>query len=102
MKKARPDLLALSGVGAETAQLLSTCGDDPDRLHSEAAFAALCGVYPIPASSGRTRCHRLNQGGDRQANRPLLTAIGNMCASPCLNRMCAMGATPVNFPCERR
>jgi len=74
VKKARPDLLAVCGVGVETAaQLLSTCGDNPDRLHCEAAFASLCGVSPVPASSGKTRRHRLNRGGDRQANRALYT-----------------------------
>jgi transposase len=72
VKQARPDLLEIKGVGAKTAaQLLSTCGDNPDRLHSEAAFASLCGVSPIPASSGKTKRHRLNRGGDRQANRAL-------------------------------
>jgi transposase len=64
-----PTLLAAFGVGTDVAgQLLVTAGDNPDRLHSEAAFAALCGVSPIPASSGRTHRHRLNRGGDRQAN----------------------------------
>ncbi len=43
-------------------------GDNPERLRSEAAFAALCGVNPIPASSGKTNRHRLNRGGDRSAN----------------------------------
>jgi transposase len=74
--KARPDLLAIRGVGVETAaQVLSTCGDNPDRLHSEAAFASLCGVSPVPASSGKTRRHRLNRGGDRQTNRALYTVV---------------------------
>ncbi|TQL99845.1 transposase [Actinoallomurus bryophytorum] len=68
----RPDLLAIYGVGVETAaQLLITCGDNPDRLTTPAAFAALCGVAPIPASSGKTTRHRLSRGGDRQANRAL-------------------------------
>jgi transposase len=72
VKQARPDLLAIKGIGVETAaQLLSTCGDNPDRLYSEAAFASLCGVSPVPASSGKTTRHRLNRGGDRQANRAL-------------------------------
>jgi hypothetical protein len=72
VKQARPDLLEINGVGVETAaQLLSTCGDNPDRLYSEAAFASLCGVSPVPASSGKTKRHRLNRGGDRQANRAL-------------------------------
>jgi transposase len=69
-----PDLLALPGVGIHVAgQLLTTAGDNPDRLHSEAAFAHLCGVAPIPASSGRTNRHRLNRGGDRAANTALHT-----------------------------
>ena len=72
VQQTRPDLLAVFGVGVETAaQLLATCGDNPDRLHSEAAFASLCGVSPVPASSGKTQRHRLNRGGDRQANRAL-------------------------------
>ncbi len=73
---AAPRLLALSGVGTEVAgQLLTTIGDNPDRLHSEAAFAHLCGVAPIPASSGRTRRHRLNRGGDRAANNALYVVV---------------------------
>lgn len=70
--QACPALLDIHGVGYETAaQLLITIGDNPDRLVSEAAFAALCGVAPIPASSGKTNRHRLSRGGDRQANRAL-------------------------------
>lgn len=76
VEQARPDLLAVFGVGVETAaQLLATCGDNPDRLHSDAAFASLCGVSPVPASSGKTKRHRLNRGGDRQANRALYTIV---------------------------
>jgi transposase len=80
VKQARPDLLAIKGVGVETAaQLLSTCGDNPDRLSCEAAFASLCGVSPVPASSGKTTRHRLNRGGDRQANRALyVIAVSRM------------------------
>ena len=71
---AGPRLLELQGVGIDVAgQLLSTAGDNPDRLHSEASFAQLSGVAPIPASSGRTRRHRLNRGGDRAANNALHT-----------------------------
>ncbi|GAA4998486.1 IS110 family transposase [Yinghuangia aomiensis] len=71
---AAPGLLALHGVGTETAaQLLITAGDNPDRLTSEASFAHLCAAAPIPASSGRTHRHRLNRGGDRQANNALHT-----------------------------
>jgi transposase len=66
---AAPNLLALFGVGPETAgALLVAAGDNPDRLRSEAAFSALCGSSPIEASSGKVRRHRLNRGGDRQAN----------------------------------
>ena len=64
--------VAVHGVGTEVAaQLLITAGDNPHRLRSEAAFAQLCGTAPLPASSGRTRRHRLNRGGDRQANHAL-------------------------------
>ena len=64
-----PALRAAKGVGVVTAaQLLITAGDNPDRITSEASFAALCGVAPIPASSGKTTRYRLNRGGDRQAN----------------------------------
>ncbi|MGW5647926.1 IS110 family transposase [Saccharopolyspora sp. NPDC003752] len=67
-----PATTALFGVGPDTAaQLLITCGDNPDRLHSEAGLAALTGTSPLPASSGRTDRHRLNRGGDRQANKAL-------------------------------
>lgn len=67
-----PDLVACHGVGYDTAgQLLVTAGDNPDRLRNERSFAALCGASPVPASSGRTDRHRLNRGGDRQANSAL-------------------------------
>lgn len=67
-----PQLLALPGVGIETAgQLLVTAGDNPERLRSERSFARLCGAAPIPVSSGRTDRHRLHRGGDRLANSAL-------------------------------
>ena len=67
-----PQLLQRHGIGPDSASaLLITAGDNPDRLHSEASFAALCGVSPIEASSGKTRRHRLNRGGDRRANAAL-------------------------------
>jgi transposase len=70
-----PRTIELFGVGTDVAgQLLVTAGDNPDRLRSDAAFARLCGVAPIPASSGRTDRHRLHRGGDRQANRALYMA----------------------------
>jgi transposase len=60
------------GLGPRTAALLLiTAGDHPGRLRSEAAWAHLCGVAPIPASSGKVARHRLNPGGDRQANHAL-------------------------------
>jgi len=65
-------LLQRLGIGTDTAAtLLITAGDNPDRLHHEAGFAALCGVSPVEASSGRNSKHRLNRGGDRQANAAL-------------------------------
>ncbi len=70
--QAAPDLLAHPGVGPDTAsQLMVTAGDNPDRLHNDASFAALCGVSPVRASSGRTDRHRVNRGGDRHANSAL-------------------------------
>ena len=67
-----PQLLQRHGIGPDSAAaLLVAAGDNPDRLASEASFAALCGVSPIEASSGKTRRHRLNRGGDRQANAAL-------------------------------
>jgi transposase len=70
--KTAPELLAVYGVGPGTAAcLLVAAGDNPDRLRSEAAWAHLCGVAPIEASSGKTKRYRLNRGGDRQANAAL-------------------------------
>jgi len=67
-----PKLLEVYGVGVHTAAiLLVAAGDNPHRLKSEAAFAHLCGVAPIPASSGKTTRYRLNPGGNRQANHAL-------------------------------
>jgi transposase len=82
---AAPALVALPGVGIDTAgQLLVTAGDNPQRLRSEAAFAHLCGTAPIPASSGRTHRHRLNRGGDRRANHALwrITLVRMRCHPP--------------------
>ena len=70
--EANPGLRAAYGVGSDTAaQLLITAGANPHRLHSEAAFAALCGAAPVPASSGKTNRHRPSRGGDRAANNAL-------------------------------
>ena len=75
-----PDLVARNSIGhGSAAQLLLTAGDNPERLPSEASFAALCGVSPVPASSGKTTRHRLNRGGDRAANSALhIIAIGRL------------------------
>lgn len=71
-----PATLDAFAMGPDTtAALLVTIGDNPDRLRSEAAFARLCGVAPIPASSGKTHRHRLHRGGDRSANRALHIAV---------------------------
>jgi transposase len=72
VKQTSPGLLAIYGVGADTgASLLVAAGDNPERLRSEAAWAHLCGVAPIQASSGKVVRYRLNRGGDRQANAAL-------------------------------
>jgi transposase len=64
-----PALTQINGVGTAVAsQLLVTIGDNPERLTTEAQFAALTGTAPIPASSGKTTRHRLSRGGDRAAN----------------------------------
>ena len=73
---AAPELTAAFAVGPDTAaEMLIVAGDNPDRIHSEAAFARLCGVAPIPASSGMTTRHRLNRGGHRQANAALYRVV---------------------------
>lgn len=71
-----PALAAVHGVGPDVAgQLLITAGENHDRITSEAAFAMLCGAAPLPASSGKTTRHRLNRGGDRQANKALYRVV---------------------------
>jgi transposase len=79
-----PGLLSLFGVGPDTAALLLiAAGDHPERLRSEAAWAHMCAVAPIPASSGKTRRHRLNRGGNREANHALWRiVITRMSAHP--------------------
>lgn len=67
-----PDLCAVDGVGTDVASaILVAAGDNPGRLKTEATFAKLCGVSPLDASSGKQERHRLNRGGDRQANSAL-------------------------------
>jgi transposase len=75
-------LLALQGVGIDTAAiLLVAAGDNPERIRSEAAWAHLCGVAPLPASSGKLTRHRLNRGGNRQANHALWRIVFTRLAS---------------------
>jgi len=76
IQTAAPALVEAFGVGPDTAaDLLIAIGSNSDRLNSEAAFASLCGVNPVPASSGKTNRHRLNRGGDRQANAALYRIV---------------------------
>jgi transposase len=71
-----PELLEAHGMASGTAaEMLLLVGDNPERIHSEAAFAKLCGACPIPASSGKTIRHRLNRGGNRQANAALYRVV---------------------------
>jgi len=72
VKQAAPTLISKLGIGTgHAAQLLITAGQNIDRIHSEAGFARLCGVAPIPVSSGKTQRMRLHRGGDRKANSAL-------------------------------
>ena len=75
-----PATSAVFAMGIDTTSaLLVAIGDNPDRLRSEAAFSRMCGVAPIPASSGKTNRHRLHRGGNRSANRALhLAAVVRM------------------------
>jgi transposase len=71
-----PALVAAFGIGADVAaEMLIVAGDNPTRVRSEAAFAKLCGVSPLPASSGTTTRHRLNRGGHRHANAALYRTV---------------------------
>jgi transposase len=84
VQQTNPALRAAYGVGPDTAaQLLVTAGANPERLRSEASLAALCGVAPVPASSGKITRHRLSRGGDRAANNALYRiAVVRMSAHP--------------------
>ncbi len=76
IEETAPSLVALHGVGTDTAaSLLAAAGDNPDRLHNERSWAHLCGVAPLPASSGKVTRRRLNRGGDRQANAALYRIV---------------------------
>src|SRR3954464_225482 len=97
-----PELVARNSIGRNgAAQLLLTAGDNPERLRSEAGFAALCGVSPVPASSGKTMRHRLNRGGDRAANSALhIIAIGRLRTD--VRRPTPPSASPKAIPSWRR
>ena len=84
VEEVAPELVALDGVGPDTAAtLLIAAGDNPERLKSEASFAHLCGSAPVPASSGKIVRHRLNPGGNRDANRALhVVALNRMRRDP--------------------
>jgi transposase len=72
VREVAPELISLPAIGTDhAATLLLVAGDNPERLGSEASFASLCGVSPIEASSGKMVRHRLNRGGNRDANRAL-------------------------------
>ncbi|WP_027343048.1 IS110 family RNA-guided transposase [Hamadaea tsunoensis] len=76
IKASTPALLEVSGIGLDSAAaLLIAAGDNPHRLTSEASFAAVCGVSPVEASSGKTQRLRLNRGGNRSANAALYRAV---------------------------
>lgn len=84
LRGGNPALAAMYGCGPLPAAALAlAAGDNPERMRSEASFASLCGASPIEASSGRTRRHRLNRGGDRRANRALhVIAVHRMRTDP--------------------
>jgi transposase len=71
-----PTLLDEPGVGTEVAaKLVIAAGENPERLRNDASFAALCGASPVEASSGKHQRHRLNRGGNRQANNALHVVV---------------------------
>ena len=98
-----PDLVAVPGVGTDTAaSLLVAAGEDPKRLKSESAFAHLCGVAPIPASSGKVVRHRLNRQGNRDANRALyVVATERMSRDERTRELTSSGAPRKASPRER-
>lgn len=83
-RKYASNLRSQFGVGSQTAaKLLAVAGDNPERLEKESALASLCGVNPLPASSGKTVRHRLNRGGSLEANNALWTiALVRMRSDP--------------------
>lgn len=75
VRQAAPELLEMPGVGPVTAAVVIVAWSHPGRVRSEAAFAALAGTCPIPASSGNTTRYRLNRGGDRRLNCAIHTIV---------------------------
>lgn len=98
-QSAPAELLDQPGIGnAVAADIIITIGDNPQRLASEQAFAALCGASPVDCSSGRSQRHRLNRGGDRQANNALwrIVMVRLACHQPTrdyMDRQLANGKT---------
>ncbi|MFE7042724.1 transposase [Streptomyces atratus] len=71
-----PDSVDAFGIGEDTAaEILVAVDDNPERIRSQAAFAELAGVCPVPASSGKTNRHRLNRGGHRRLNSALYRVV---------------------------
>jgi transposase len=94
--------LAKQGVATQVAAtLLATAGDNPGRVRTEASFAALCGASPAGASSGKQIRHRLNRGGDRQANSALWTIAMTRLAHDPRTNACPAGAPPRARPKKR-
>jgi len=88
-----PGLLSLCGVGPDTAALLIAADDHPGRLRGEAAWAHLCAVAPVPASSGKSRRHRLNRGGNREANHALWRIVITRMSTHPATRACVARRT---------
>ncbi len=95
-KQVAPGLVAAIGIGPDIAgELLVTAGSNSSRIRSEAALAKLCGACPIPVSSGTVKRHRLNRGGNRQANAALYRASAHaMACADCRLRAEAQGGGP--------
>jgi len=95
-----PQLLDQRGIGVVTATQAWISWSAPGRCRNEAAFAALAGISPIPASSGRKQRHRLNRGGDRALNQALHTIVttrrrmGHPATSDYITRRTTEGLTP--------
>jgi transposase len=86
--QAAPGLVQAYAIGPDTAaERLITLGDNSTRVHCEAAFAKLCGVCPLPVSSGKTQRHRLNRGGNCRAHAALFRVSLSACAGMSQRRL---------------